>query len=95
MCSPSRFSVWMTILSVLEVLKKYFERDEDFSVFTCTNGSDALHLISQYQFDAIIADYSMPEMDGITLLKEIRSQNDPVLFILFTGGTSRRSPSRP
>ncbi len=70
---------------LLDVLKKFFEREPDFSLFTCTSGPDALHLISQYQFDAIIADYSMPEMDGITLLKEIRSQNDPVLFIMFTG----------
>jgi PAS domain-containing protein len=71
--------------AVLDVLKQFFEREGDFSIFTCTNGSDALHLVNQYQFDAIIADYSIPEIDGITLLKEIRSQNDPVLFIMFTG----------
>ena len=70
---------------VLDVLKKFFEREADFSVFTCTNGPDALGLVNQYQFDAIIADYSMPEMDGIELLKEIRAHDDPVLFIMFTG----------
>ena len=57
----------------------------DFSVFCCTTPSEALTLISQYQFDAIISDYAMPEMDGITLLKEIRAQNDQALFIIFTG----------
>ena len=71
--------------TVLDVLKTFFEREEDFSVFTCTSGTDALDLVNQYQFDAIIADYSMPEMDGITLLKEIRARNDPVLFVMFTG----------
>ena len=70
--------------AVLDVLKHFFEREGDFSLFTCTNGPDALALVNQYQFDAVIADYSMPEMDGITLLKEIRSRDDPVLFILFT-----------
>ena len=70
---------------VLDVLKKFFEREADFSVFSCTNGPDALDLVNQYQFDAIIADYSMPEMNGITLLKEIRAHEDPVLFIMFTG----------
>ncbi|MDD4137045.1 MAG: response regulator [Methanoregula sp.] len=70
--------------AVLDVLKHFFEGEGDFSLFTCTNGPDALALVNQYQFDAVIADYSMPEMDGITLLKEIRSRDDPVLFILFT-----------
>ena len=56
-------------VNVLDVLKKYFEQKPDFSVFTCTTPSEALRLISQYQFDAIISDYAMPEMDGITFLK--------------------------
>jgi PAS domain S-box-containing protein len=71
--------------SVLEVLKNYFESKPDFSVFCCTTPSEALGLISQYQFDAIISDYAMPEMDGIQLLKEIRAQNDQALFVIFTG----------
>ncbi|MGB7787484.1 PAS domain S-box protein [Methanoregula sp.] len=70
---------------VLDALKIFFERDPDFSLFTCSSGSEALSLIGQYQFDAIIADYTMPDINGITLLKEIRSQNDPALFVMFTG----------
>lgn len=72
-------------MNILEVLKNYFESRPDFSVFCCSTPSEALGLISQYQFDAIISDYAMPEMDGITLLKEIRAQNDQALFIIFTG----------
>jgi PAS domain S-box-containing protein len=72
-------------VNVLDVLKKYFERKPDFSVFTSTTPSEALSLIGQYQFDAIISDYAMPEMDGIAFLKEIRAQNDQALFIIFTG----------
>ncbi len=71
--------------NVLEVLKNYFGRNPVFSVFGCTTPTEALELISQYQFDAIISDYAMPEMDGISLLKEIRAQNDQALFIIFTG----------
>jgi PAS domain S-box-containing protein len=72
-------------VNVLDILKKYFERVPDFSVFTCTTPAEALDLINQYQFDAIISDYSMPDMDGIKFLKKIRSQNDQALFIIFTG----------
>jgi PAS domain S-box-containing protein len=72
-------------LGVLDILKKYFERVPDFSVFTCSTAAEALELIRQYQFDAIISDYAMPDMDGIKFLKTVRSQNDPSLFIIFTG----------
>ena len=71
--------------NILDVLKNYFGRKPDFSVFCCTTPAEALGLISQYQFDAIISDYAMPEMDGITFLKEVRAQNDQALFIIFTG----------
>jgi PAS domain S-box-containing protein len=72
-------------VSVLDMLKNYFESKPDFSVITCTNPSEALGLISQHQFDAIISDYAMPDMDGIAFLKEIRARNNPALFIIFTG----------
>ncbi|HSQ94326.1 MAG TPA: response regulator, partial [Methanoregula sp.] len=71
-------------IAVLDMLKKYFEQKPDFSVYTCTRPSEALELIRQYQFDAVISDYAMPEMDGITFLKEIRALNDQALFIIFT-----------
>jgi PAS domain S-box-containing protein len=72
-------------VNVLDMLRKYFERKPEFSVFTCTTPSEALELISKYQFDAVIAEYALPGMDGITFLQEIRAQNDPVLFITLTG----------
>lgn len=91
MSPPSQDSQPISLLCVdddewvLDILKIFFEREGGISLFTCSSGSEALTLIAQYQFDAIIADYSMPDIDGITLLKEIRSQNDPALFIMFTG----------
>jgi|GEM_PF-707650 len=72
-------------VSVLDILKTYFERLPDFSVYTCTTAADALDLIRQYQFDAIISDYAMPDMDGIKFLRTVRAQKDPALFIIFTG----------
>jgi CheY-like chemotaxis protein len=36
-------------------------------------------------YDAIISDYQMLETDGLEFLKLIRSKDDPIPFILFTG----------
>jgi len=41
------------------------------------NGKDALAKLKQNKYDLVLLDWNMPEMDGITLLKEIR--NDPQL----------------
>ncbi len=70
---------------LLEVIKKFFEREPGFSVKTCTNGKDALEMLSALEFDSIICDYSLPEMDGIELLKEVRRRGFSSLFIIITG----------
>jgi len=36
-------------------------------------------------YDAIVSDYQMPEMDGIEFLKKVRSSGNPIPFIIFTG----------
>ena len=54
---------------VLEVIKKFFEHEPGFSVKTCTNGNDALELLNALEFDAILSDYSLPDINGIDLLK--------------------------
>jgi PAS domain S-box-containing protein len=36
-------------------------------------------------FDAVIADYQMPIMNGLEFLRSVRSQGNPIPFILFTG----------
>ena len=70
---------------VLEVLKKFFEREPGFSVKTCTNGKDALELLNALEFDAILSDYSLPDIDGIDLLRESRGKGYSGLFIIITG----------
>ncbi len=41
------------------------------------NGKQALAKLKSEKFDFVITDWNMPEMDGLTLVKEIR--NDPEL----------------
>ena len=58
--------------------------------FKAQNGRAALDMIKTRQeqgqyFDAIISDFSMPQMNGMALLKEIRKLESAVPFIFYTG----------
>jgi PAS domain S-box-containing protein len=71
--------------SLLEIGKAFLERTEGVTVTTVDSARAALHELDQTQFDAIISDYQMPEMDGIAFLQEIRCRSRTLPFILFTG----------
>jgi len=71
--------------SLLELGKLFLERSGQFSVDIITSAPEALTLIGQKPYDAIISDYQMPEMDGIEFLKRVRASGKTIPFILFTG----------
>jgi PAS domain S-box-containing protein len=70
---------------VLEILKKFFERESGFLVKTCLNATDALGQLNAQLFDVVIADFGLPDRDGIQLLKETRAMGFSGLFIIITG----------
>jgi two-component system chemotaxis response regulator CheY len=49
------------------------------------NGKEALVKLKQNKYDLVLLDWNMPEMDGITLLQEIRKdpqlKNIPVIMV--------------
>ncbi|MGA2160942.1 MAG: PAS domain S-box protein [Methanoregula sp.] len=71
--------------SLLEIGKLFLERSGQFIVDTITSAPAALTLLNSKSYDAIIADYQMPDMDGIEFLKKIRTSGNAIPFILFTG----------
>jgi EAL domain-containing protein (putative c-di-GMP-specific phosphodiesterase class I) len=56
-----------------------------YEVVTATNGVDAIRLVASGEFDVVVSDIAMPEMDGIHLLREIRAHDLYVPVILMTG----------
>lgn len=59
--------------TLLKICKIFLEKTGNISVDTLTSPLDALELITDTPYDAIICDFQMPAMDGIIFLKKIRS----------------------
>jgi len=70
---------------MLDIGKLFLERGGQFSVDIITSAPAALTLLDSKKYDAVIADYQMPEMDGIEFLKRVRASGNTIPFILFTG----------
>ena len=61
--------------SILELLTTFLESEDDNDIVTASSGKQALAIIetSEIQFDCILVDIQMPEMNGITLCENIRA----------------------
>ena len=61
-------------------------RDAGHEVSPAANGLEALALLEEGTVDLIISDIAMPEMDGLTLLRHIRSDERlaQIPFIMLT-----------
>lgn len=56
---------------------------EGFIVAVATNGQEGLDLIEGQEFDVVLLDLIMPEMDGFQMLEKLRSRpNPPVVMVL-------------
>ena len=62
---------------------KSLER-EGYQIELASDGKEALHKIREFQPQTVISDINMPEMDGITLLREVSQLDDPPPVVLVT-----------
>jgi EAL domain-containing protein (putative c-di-GMP-specific phosphodiesterase class I) len=60
-------------------------RQAGFDVETAENGRAAVELLAASDFDAVVSDIRMPDMDGVELLRSVRERNLEVPVILVTG----------
>jgi DNA-binding NtrC family response regulator len=71
---------------LLELLHKYFTiKCITAEIEKCTSASDALEKMKHQQFDIIISDYDMRDINGIDFLKCIRKMGNSTPFVLLTG----------
>ena len=70
---------------LLEVMGLFLERFGNMNVKTALSAKEALNLLVNNTFDAMVVDYDLPEINGLELLKMLRAKGDTTPFIIFTG----------
>jgi DNA-binding response OmpR family regulator len=65
---------------------------ESFAVDVSTNGEDALALANAAAFDVIVLDIMLPQLDGLSVLRTLRSRKNatPVLLLSARGEVNER-----
>ncbi len=69
---------------IREIISDYFtHKSEDSICLSCApNGTAALELLQNTEYDLILLDVMMPGIDGFSLCREIRAKSDvPILFL--------------
>jgi two-component system, NtrC family, response regulator HydG len=61
---------------ICNILKKYLEQ-KGFIVETTYSGTGAKTMIDKNNFDLVLCDYRLPDNDGLSILKHIKSKNLP------------------
>lgn len=57
---------------------------ENVRVLTAANGLEAMPIIHSHSLDLIIADWMMPGMDGLTLVRTLRDEENQTLVLMLT-----------
>lgn len=69
-------------------------KSRGYNVTTASDGQDALELLEKNQYDLVVLDINMPNLDGISVLKTVREHPDrgslPVLMLTTEGQESDR-----
>lgn len=64
---------------IRRLIRMYLERDE-LEVEEAENGAEALEMALENEYDVILLDIMMPEMDGIEVCEKIREKRTPLLL---------------
>ena len=73
-------------------------REQGYDVVEATNGVEALKQLDAERVHLVISDVNMPEMDGITLLKQIkanaRHKFTPIIMLTTEAGQDKKDEGR-
>ena len=69
--------------SIAEGIKAFLIQ-KGFDAFCVHSGSEALNFLEQEPCDLVISDFKMPDLNGLELLKTLRSKKNNIHFIMIS-----------
>jgi two-component system, NtrC family, response regulator HydG len=70
--------------STLRAMEAILSR-EGYGVFTAESGEDALSCLNDHEVDLLLSDVKMPKMDGLALLRHIKSEAPGIAVVMMSG----------
>ncbi len=70
--------------ALLELTRIYLEQSGDLQVEVTPSPLQGLDMLAAAPYDAVVAGYEMPEMDGIAFLREVRRRGMDIPLIIFS-----------
>jgi len=92
-----------TILTVddsvsIRQMVKFTLSKEGYSIIEACDGKDALSKIGAGKIDMVVTDLNMPNMDGITLIRELRTKPEfrftPIIMLTTESQDSRKQEGK-
>lgn len=69
-----------------------------FEVIQATDGDEALRLARERNFDLVLSDVNMPNMDGIALIRALRAESayrhTPILMLTTDGSAEKKQEGK-
>jgi len=70
----------------IRIMLKAFLETRGYIVELAVNGQDALTKLGEADYDIVVTDYNMPEVDGLGVLRHTRQSRPLLPVVLMTGG---------
>ena len=69
---------------ILNLLSRFLGKNPNFSVSTFSNPVSAISEIERTNFDLILLDIMMPQMNGLDVLEKIKAKNEDQKVVMMT-----------
>ena len=84
--------------TTMREMVRFTLKGADYEVFEASDGVEALHFAKKSKVNLVITDVNMPNMDGITLIAELRKLTDykfiPILTLTTEGGAEKKQQGK-
>lgn len=70
---------------VLDVTEAFLSRQDGLDVTAETDPEAALERLLDGEFEAVVSDMTMPELDGLEMCERLREADSDIPFFLFSG----------